>query len=121
MTDERLRELFREMRDEPVPVDSLVRVRTRVSARIARRRWFWAGALGLVPACVLLLVMMLRLPAPPPLPRVSPIVAAPLVQPAVMRTAPPRVHRKKQRVASLPATIRIETDDPDVVILLVGN
>ena len=121
MTDDRLRELFRGLRDEPVPVDSLVRVRMGISARITRRRWLWAIAFASVPVCVLLLMMTLRFPAPPPLPRVSPIVTAPLVQPAVIRSAPRQVHRRRQKVASLPATIRIETDDPDVVIVLLGN
>ena len=121
MTEERLRELFREMRDEPVPADSLARVGAGISARITRRRWLWAGAFGLVPACALVLLLMLRLPAPAPLPAVAPIVSAPLVQPAVIRSAPRRVHRRKQTVASVPASIRIETDDPDVVIVLVGN
>ena len=134
MTEETLRELFREMRDEPVPADSLVRVRSRLAARITRRRWFWAGAFALVPACVLLMALLFRLPAPAPLPPLSPVVSAPLVQPAVIRSAPGRVPRKKQTVpasvaanvpasvaTSAPAAVRIETEDPDVVILLVGN
>lgn len=129
MTDDRLHELFREIREEPVPVDSLVRVRTGVAARIAKRRWLWAGGLSLIPVCALLLFLMLRTPAPVRREvgtnRAPSVVekANPVVEPAVIRTTPRRARHRRVEQAAKPAppTIRIETEDPDVVILLVGN
>jgi hypothetical protein len=129
MTDDGLRELFREMRDEAVPADSMARVRTRVASRIARRRWLWAGGLGLIPVCALLLLMMFRTPAPvrrevakhsrPPVIETT----TPVVAPAVIRHPPRHVRRRhvEQAAKTAPPTIRIETEDPNVVILLVGN
>ena len=129
MTDDRLRDLFREMRDEPVPADSLIRVRTGVRTRIAGRRWLWFGGMGLIPVAALLLLLIFRTPTPvmreiakrPAEPAIE--TPAPVVQPAVIRTAPHRAHhRRVEQVAKAsPPAIRIETDDPNVVILLVGN
>ena len=47
MNENEIRNLFREMRDEPVPVESLVRVRARVEDRILRRApWKFAATIG---------------------------------------------------------------------------
>ena len=129
MSDESLRELFRELRDEPIPADSLARVRTSVHRGIAarRKRFFAFGAFATA-AMVFLLVFVLTPPrrgvAPPPTP------PAPLTAPAILgqpveqervRQPARSVARRKKKQPEKPVLIRIETDDPEVVILLVGN
>ena len=68
MTEDRMRELFREMHDEPVPADSLARVRMAVSARTERRAgWFWRVAAGVaLAACALVVVRSSRADHRPP-------------------------------------------------------
>jgi len=127
MTDDGLRGLLREMREQPLPADSLARVRMRVAQGVQRRRRWKIGAFVLAPVCALAIALALRSPAPPQLrlPGLPPV----RVEPAVMRTEPPpgvrrnAVRRKPvaRRPAEPPVLIRIETPDPDVVILLVGN
>jgi hypothetical protein len=135
MTEDQLRELFRAMRDEPVPPDSKARVRMTVAGRTQsrpeklRRHWKWFAAV-LAPACLLLVLMMTRQNkiVPPPAPVVNPPVVASVETPA---TAPPPPHivRARHRIAkprreTVPggaSLIRIETPDPNVVILLVGG
>jgi hypothetical protein len=131
MNEEEIRELFREMRDEPIPPDSLVRVRQAVAER--RRRGAsglgWKIATGvLATACLVLVVMLFRPEAAPiRLPVTAPVVAAepevPIETPvAVARKAPKNAPKPAKKAASAPAAlIRIENpDDPDVVILLVN-
>ncbi|MBI4905693.1 MAG: hypothetical protein HY820_18820 [Acidobacteria bacterium] len=129
MTEDRMRELFREMREEPVPADSLARVRMAVSERTERRAtgWWWrfAAAVALA-ACALVVLFVTRMqdvPAAPvvavarpgnPLASYTPPQPKPVVAPAV------RMARKvEQRGPDV--VIRIETPDPDVVLLLVGS
>ena len=128
MKDDRLRKLFQEMREEALPADSLARVRLRVAARVAARRRWKLAALVLAPLCALLMFALLRIPASVPPPRV--VADKPrdvTVEPAVILSTPhaaPRRKRVAQRVPSALSTtvnIRIETQDPEVVILLVGN
>ncbi len=122
MTEEDIRGLLREMREESLPADSLARVRRRLGERTASRlRWKIAG-LVLAPVCVLVLALALRNPAPPSieLPAVPPV----RVETAVMHSQPRHLVRRKQaerRATKPPVLIRIETPDPEVVILLVGN
>lgn len=131
MTEDQLRELFREMRDEPVPPDSQARVRMAVAARTAswpeRLRKYWKpAALILAPAAVILLVTLNRQPTPVDLPA-APVVAAKMLPAEPTATPPParivRVRHRvaKSHVAEAATSIRIETEDPDVVILLVGG
>ncbi len=54
MNEQEIRNLLREMRDEPVPVDSLVRVRLRLDDRIRRRARWRIGAWAMACASVLL-------------------------------------------------------------------
>ena len=137
MTEDQIRELFRDMRDEPVPPDSKVRVRMAVAERTQgwpeklRRRWKWVAA-ALAPVCLLLVValntLQKRVEMPP-----APVAPAPplAVVEAPAPIAPPRhpivpvrhrVARPPREVASNGASlIRIETPDPDVVILLIGG
>ena len=129
MNEEEMRELFREMRDEPVPADSLARVRAAVDQRIQKRPWVfaWKIAAALVMAGCLVTGFVLLRPtkpvqqvSPPEIAQALPPVkiAAPPERPLV-RTARPRRARPRP-VDGVPVSIRIETPDPDVVILLVN-
>ena len=137
MTDDEIRELFREMRDEPVPPDSKARVRMAVAERTQtwpeklRRRWKWLAAV-LAPACLLLVALLtwqknVDTPPAPVAPAPPAVIAeapAPLVAPPQPRIVHVRHRALKQRreIASNGANlIRIETPDPDVVILLIGG
>jgi hypothetical protein len=133
MTEDDLHGLFREMRDEPVPPDSLARVRMAVAERTASptaaRRWPWLGLAAAV--CLALAVVTIWFPseeAKVPAPVIESAVAPPKV-PAVQASAPvkARLVQRKPVLARKPKsnnsniTIRIETPDPDVVIFLVGD
>ena len=61
MTEQEIRDLFREMRDETVPADALTRVRTRVADRIQRQASWKIGA-WLAAAAMLLAALLLILP-----------------------------------------------------------
>jgi len=132
MTEDKIRELFREMRDEPVPADSRARVRMAVAERSQSwqerlRRYWKIPAIILVPVCAVLVALSMREPArivlPPPVVvrEAEPIapVQTPAVTPPVVRVR----HRvvKKVRPAEAATLIRIDTPDPDVVILLIGG
>ena len=138
MTDDQIRELLREMRDEPVPPDSKARVRMAVAQRTQRwpeklrRRWKMLTAV-LAPACLLLVMLMTReqkkviAPAPVVHPPVEATVEtrvpmpAPTPQPHIVRVRRHVTKPSRQVVAGGANLIRIETPDPDVVILLVGG
>jgi len=120
-----MRELFREMREEPVPADSLARVRVAVDRRIARRNW-WKLAIPLaVAGCIVAAFLMLR-------PAKTPVRTFEIVQPEIAQVLPPpelpvrtvpRPKRFRPRpgpIEGVPVLIRIETPDPEVVILLVN-
>jgi hypothetical protein len=134
MNEQEIRNLLREMRDEPVPVDSLVRVRLRLDDRIRRRARRRIGAWAMACASVLLVGlfawqgMQVRevaqggpeaLPivrSERPRPEASPLtIGRPAVRPAIRRR-PRRIVREPQSVV-----IRMETADPGVVILLVSE
>jgi hypothetical protein len=144
MTEDKLRELFREMRDEPVPADSRAKVRIGVNREIGlqKRRFGWrlaaacaalAGA-GLVAWNLPLVERPVTPVAVVSTPAVSPAAESPQVQEGPVRAVATH-HRSESRkrrmipaVAAPPLTeaspgtvIRIETPDPDVVILLVGE
>jgi hypothetical protein len=137
MTEDQIRELFREMRDEPVPPDSKVRVRMAVAERTQswperlRRRWKWIAAV-LAPACLLLLMLMTgekRVAVPPSPAAPAPPVAVAEPPAPVEAPPPPRIVHARHRIVNPPrevasngaSLIRIETPDPDVVILLIGG
>ncbi|MFN7932236.1 MAG: hypothetical protein U0R19_02855 [Bryobacteraceae bacterium] len=132
MNDDQMRDLFREMRDEPLPADSLARVRMAVAERLERpvRRPFWVRwqvlAAGLVSAMIL--VMVLRQPATAPAPPV--VVAKQEPRPVPPSPPQPVVVQKPARLPQAtvrpkpPKTdslIRLETPDPNVVIFLVAD
>jgi hypothetical protein len=130
MTEDEIRDLFREMRDEAVPADSLALVRLRVDDRIRRRgRWkvvAWMSACAVVALATLLIQprtairktataqMAARTPDAPSI-EVPQVTQPPTVRPAIRRK------RRRAEPPSQPVLIRIETPDPDVVILLVSQ
>ena len=125
MTEQEMRDLFREMRDEPVPADSLARVRLSVEQRVGKRNW-WKFAVPLVAAgCIVAGFLLLR-PAKAPVRIVEPvpveIARAQTVEEIPVRAVskPRRVRPRPQQVRTVPVLIRIETPDPDVVILFVN-
>ena len=143
MNDDQIRELLHEMREDPVPADSLARVRQAVMARASTR----VGRRGLgvvwklaVPAALAgcIVAVLLRAPArhsaPPPVQTTVAIeekAPAPPVGAAVQRKANSRANaRAALRFQQKPeptaqadgaSLIRIETPDPSVVILLLAD
>ena len=130
MTDEEIRSLFLEMRDDPLPADSLARIRSGVAARMAESRWWsWLIPLSLA-AGILAVVSVLVFLRPLP-PVEAPPVRVASMQPPVSVSEPsnpvpskmrPNMRPKAHHSSSDSGTVvRIETDDPNVVILLVGE
>lgn len=133
MNDEEMRDLFREMREDPLPADSLARVRARVQERIQQPRWMspWKVAAAVALAgCLAAAFLMLR-PGKTVPPVSAPVIAqarppaetAPPAERPVARVERPRRARPRsqpQRAETVPVSIRIETPDPSVVILLVN-
>ena len=129
MSDDNLHELFRELRDEPIAADSLARVRAGVSSGIAARRKRFFAFLAFATAAMVLLAVFGITPqqqfiAPKPAPPTPATVPAILEQPREQEPVRPRtrsIARQGKRTPEKPVLIRIETADPEVVILLVGN
>lgn len=135
MNEEKIRELLREMRDEPVPSDSLARVRMGVEQRAARGgQLWWKIAVAAMAMLALTIAVWRHRPAQdeaPPAPEIARVVPAPAVPPVLdpRESAPVRRHAVRRVVRTIPvrpvaakaAEIRIETPDPNVVILLVGD
>jgi len=139
MTENELRDLFREMRDEPVPADSIARVRMAVTERRSAPGLVWWKPVRFVFSlvCIALLALIFR-PQPqgtvrvitrPPIAQESarerqadgPVQPAPQPVRQARRGARAHVAHREKPVTAPAATIRIETPDPDVVILLVGD
>lgn len=135
MTEEEIRDLFREMREEPVPADSLVRLRTKLAERTGARVWLRRRTAALVFTAACLALFGLFWPSvtvePPKAPEVSerpadlpidrqrPAFAPPIARPKAVRH---RISRPEHpSPEQTPLLIRIETPDPEVVILLVGE
>jgi hypothetical protein len=148
MNDNELRGLFSEMREDPVPAESLARVRMAVAGRVQARRRVWGigwkvAAAVAVCGCLAGVMLRVRTVAPVQSP-VAPVVAPAVVAPAVVAEqdvpveTPPALHKRAPTVAkpvrqveAAPASnvdgggaheIRIENPyDPDVVIVLIGG
>jgi hypothetical protein len=130
MTEDEIRDLFRKMREDAVPADSLALVRLRVDDRIRSRgrwkvaAWVMACAVVVLAALVVQPRPAIRKMAPAPMaartPDAPPTELPQAIQPLTVR---PAIQRKRRRVESTsqPVLIRIETPDPDVVILLVSQ
>jgi hypothetical protein len=132
MSDDHIRDLFRELREDTVPADSLARVRLKLSDGIRRRtRWkmaAWTAACAAVSLAMLLAALFVdagRQPASAGrVARSRPVAAQELplfTKHPVLRPAIRRTRRKARPVTNQSVSIRIETADPDVVILLVGE
>jgi hypothetical protein len=123
VTEDRIRELLREMRGDTVPADSLARVRIAVERRTApRSRWAWWWAAVVAAGMAGLMLVWLGRPAArveqPPLPMARVVEAPPAVTTPVHKVA----RKKPARVVPQePIAIRIETADPDVVLLIVAG
>ena len=132
MKEDEIRALFREMREEAVPADSLARVRMAVAsgAQPWRRNWWWAAFALAAACCGIALLAMLFRPALPIPPAPAPIATRQMPPEVPLQTAEtpaaPKVRRVVHRIhvappPRLPGTVlRIETNDPNVVIVLVG-
>lgn len=129
MTEDEIRIVLQEMRDDPIPADSLARVRLTVNRRTAAKsRLPWFSAIAAAAALALLLVMFRAEPVSVP---AAPLPRAPLVSEARPEKPDPPVRRvaaiKKPKPRPSvkpqadPLVVRIETEDPDVVILLIGD
>ncbi|HSP67480.1 MAG TPA: hypothetical protein VLN48_07120 [Bryobacteraceae bacterium] len=132
MTEREIQDLLREMRDEPVPVDSLARVRLGVEQGTSKRNW-WKFAVPIAVAASVVAGFLLLRPAKAPgpieqpmeqssTPEIAQVVIPREIPVRVAQTAPRprRVRPRPQRVEVVPVSIRIETPDPDVVILFVN-
>jgi hypothetical protein len=147
MTEDQIRDLLRELRDEPIPPDSKVRVRTvlkeRIQAgawtRLFHRRWGIVAVLFAMASVVAVLLLFsparrvheqnpVGLPASDAqLKRASPLerIAAPPISRRTKHPPPHILQRARHGQQSLATghgvVIRIETSDPNVVIVLVGD
>jgi anti-sigma factor RsiW len=143
MNDDEIRGLFSEMGGEEIPAESLARVRRAVGAAVeARRRTlgWWKVAVMLAAAGCLAVVMVrvrteqvpVRLPVVVQAPVVAvqqsaPVEVAPVVAHKPVRAVAKPVRQLVKQLDAAPiqggaAEIRIESsDEPDVVILLIGG
>ncbi len=133
MTEDEIRGLLREMRETAVPADSLARVRLGLEQRMRQRARWKIAAYCLATAAVLLAALLLpwNLVSRKSEPLRNKIVAiahqpetavAELPNPAPkakVRRAIRRVRQAEQNAS--PLVIRMETPDPDVLILLIGD
>ena len=127
MNENEMRDVFRAMREEPVPADSLARVRAAVDQR-GQSSALWK-ILALLAAAACLVAGFLILRPGKPVPKTAPVEIARTL-PATATAAAPEISvppapkakraRRPRPVVSVPVSIRIETPDPDVVILLVN-
>ena len=130
MNDEQMRDLFREMREEPLPADSLARVRMAVAKRIAQpaRRPWWLQWQVLAAGVVGMAMIAMLVSGPDPVQKPAPMEARKEAPVEVRVQAPvdaPRVKpvqaKARQKAERQDALIRLETADPNVVILLVAE
>src|SRR5437016_7270577 len=150
MTEDQIRNLLGEMRDEPIPPDMRVRVRVAVAERIQSGAWVrmfhgrWRFAAVLLATASIVAVLLFLRPSRAihePTPGVAARQgdarferATPLekTEPAPVnvlqrakhpprRMAQPAIHGQETLGVRDRVLIRIETPDPDVVIVLVGD
>jgi hypothetical protein len=150
MTEDEIRNLLREMRDEPIPPDSRARVGMAVAERIQSRssvsmfhgRWKVAAVLSALASIVAVLMFLgpsknvhertpsvaarqaegrFETAAPPEKIATAHVNVFQRAKHPAHRTAQPAFHGQQTRAARGGVLIRIETPDPDVVIVLVGG
>lgn len=140
MTEDDLRGLLRELKDDPIPADSLARVRLRVAQRREKKSvgtaWKWLVAAFAAAMGVAVVALMLR-PDRTPVPKIAAtpnrkVIAMPAIPPdaetprrsKARRTVSrkkPDTHRPQPAFPQDGLVVRIETADPDVVILLIAD
>jgi hypothetical protein len=130
MTEQEIRDIFRELRDETVPPDALARVRARVADRVQRKaRWKIGASLAaaaMVLAGVLLILPRSRVHNPADAPRMArttdrPPAELPEFTPRLTVRPAIRIRRPRTEDSAAAPLIRIETSDPQIVILLVAD
>jgi hypothetical protein len=148
MTEDEIRNLLREMRDEPIPPDTRVRVRVAVAERIQSGSWVsmfhgrWKIAAVLLAAASIVAVLLFLRPSTAihgPTPGIAARQPDAPFERATEKTAPapvrmlqrakhpargaaqPPARRLETPAAGNGVLIRIETPDPNVVIVLVGD
>ena len=153
MKEERIHELFREMRNEPVPGESLQNVQQAVTEKIrlqrsSARKWRWPLAFATAASIIAIALFWQTLPKTDQQRQIKVVTSIPIPEPATqevaplpevtqVKTNPPRVSFKpvERAVITKPVPqqveakkkpddsimIRVETEDPNVVILLVGE
>ena len=141
MTEDELRSRLRDLRDEPVPADSLARVRLRVADRTATaatRSWHWKTLAAVLAMAAVVIAVWVSAPSKQPqirpterVARVAPAVVGDEKQFTAPQTPTAAPHKAVKKLKKRPVwkkpdnpdgvLVRIETPDPDVVILLVGE
>ena len=132
MTEDDIRAVLRDLRDEPVPADSRARVRAAVTKRTGSHRllrWLWvsfaaAAAAAAMAAAIFATVWLRPLNQP-----IAPLAIAVLtpVSPAIAKSKvnvavrPKLPIERRHAVKKSDVEVRIETADPDIVILLVAE
>jgi hypothetical protein len=123
MNQEEMRDLFRELREEPVPADSLARVRAAVERRSRPFASWKILTMLAAAACLVAGFLILRQGKPvQKMATVEIVQTVPAAAPkmSVLPASKVKRPRRPKRVEGVPVSIRIETPDPDVVILLVN-
>jgi hypothetical protein len=130
MTEQEIQDLFREMREETVPAVALARVRAGIAARIQRRaRWkigAWLAAAATVLTALILVLPQSRVHNSSDASRVvrkldHPPAELPALTPRLTVRPAIRITRPRTEDPAAAPMIRIETSDPQVVILLVAG
>jgi hypothetical protein len=141
MTDDDIRALLREMQDEPVPSDSLARVRLGVAEGTQRAAKHWLSTrwkvIGVLATAALgaLLLFVVRSTHTVILPVAKVVQEVPMESVPVPQASPPQRSKVVRTAATKRKTsnrsykkqtgdgvlVRIETADSDVVILLIGD
>ena len=118
--------LLKAAHEEPIAPAHYAAVRARVLGELERRRvpvWRRAWVYGLAAAALVLAAGVWLRPGvqPPPVAVVRP-PAAPATEPVVQREKRVPVHKRVARVAPTePLLIKLETDNPDVVLYWIAD
>jgi hypothetical protein len=106
--------LLEELAREPLPAESLARIRPRVESAIKRRRAAWGFA---AMAASLALVLWMQRPVSAPIPLPEPVQALIAVPDLVLSPtpAPQPVSRRRFKVID-ENTVQLATTNPDIVI-----
>jgi hypothetical protein len=121
------REILRSAHNEPIDPAHYTAVRARVMAEIGRRRTPWrrlawiSGAIGVITAAVALVPMpdLRQVPPPPRLAIAIPSApAAPLARP---KLEPANHIQRARQPRREPLTIKLQTNDPNIVIYWIAD